>query len=258
MIQPKHTLSEFEEALGALRSNVLLMASLTTRSLTNALQGLRDRNDDLCLRAIADDEEIDQLEKQMDRDGVELLIRFQPVASDLRRVVSAMKLSPNLERIGDESVSVARKARKLNQHPSTCRSGTDYPARGSRHGNVPRRRRRLLREDVEQGRALQERDKGLDAMNKDVARTCLARIGHDPEQLRGYLNLDVHCRASRTHRRSRHQHRRGCGLLRGRGRYPASSNRSGVSARGVPARFWAWRRRAREENLAAKGNHVFD
>ena len=43
--------------------------------------------------AIADDEEIDQLEKQIDKDGVEILLRFQPVASDLRRVVSAMKFS---------------------------------------------------------------------------------------------------------------------------------------------------------------------
>ena len=76
------------------------------------------RDDDLCATAIADDEEIDQLEKQVDKDGIDLLLRFQPVASDLRRVVSAMKLSSNLERMGDQAVNIARKARKLNQHPA--------------------------------------------------------------------------------------------------------------------------------------------
>ena len=67
--------------------------------------------------AIADDEEIDQLEMQIDKDGVAILLRFQPVASDLRRVVSAMKLSSNLERLGDQATNIARRARKLNQHP---------------------------------------------------------------------------------------------------------------------------------------------
>ena len=83
MTSSKHILTTFDEALEALRNNVLIMSSLTARSLENALKGLRDRNNDLCLQAIADDEEIDQLEKQIDKDGVDLLIRFQPVASDL-------------------------------------------------------------------------------------------------------------------------------------------------------------------------------
>lgn len=74
MTPPKHILTTFDDALTALRNNVLIMSTL------------------------------------------DLLIRFQPVASDLRRVVAAMKLSSNLERIADESVSVARRARKLNRH----------------------------------------------------------------------------------------------------------------------------------------------
>ncbi|MBA3833687.1 MAG: hypothetical protein H0X34_17700 [Chthoniobacterales bacterium] len=94
MMLPKHILGTFDEALATLRNNVLMMDSLATRSLDNALNGLLQRDDDLCATAIADDEEIDQLEKQVDKDGIELLLRFQPVASDLRRVVSAMKLCP--------------------------------------------------------------------------------------------------------------------------------------------------------------------
>src|SRR5437867_6977775 len=113
----KHTLGTFEHALENLRNNVMMMASQTERSLNRALKGLMDRDDELSALAIADDEEIDQLEKQIDKDGIDLLLRFQPVASDLRRVVAAMKLSPNIERVADQATNIARRARKLNQHP---------------------------------------------------------------------------------------------------------------------------------------------
>src|SRR6201998_3142337 len=117
MIAPKHILGSFDEALASLRNNVLMMAGLAERSLDRAIRGLLQRDDNLCANAIADDEEIDQLEKQIDKDGVDLLMRFQPVASDLRRVISAMKLSPNIERVGDQATNIARRARKLNKHP---------------------------------------------------------------------------------------------------------------------------------------------
>src|SRR6202047_5210477 len=99
MIATKHILGTFDESLAALRNNVLMMASLTERSLERSMKGLFERDDDICATTIADDEEIDQLEMQIDKDGVDILLRFQPVASDLRRVVSAMKLSPNIERV---------------------------------------------------------------------------------------------------------------------------------------------------------------
>src|SRR2546428_8657180 len=99
MTPPKHILGTFEEALSTLRNDVLMMAGLAERSLDRALKGLLQRDDNLCANAIADDEEIDQLEKQIDKDGVDILLRYQPVASDLRRVLAAMKLSPNVERV---------------------------------------------------------------------------------------------------------------------------------------------------------------
>src|SRR2546430_9615762 len=117
MIAPKHILGTFDEALASLRNKVLMMSGLTERRLERAMKGLVNRDDNICANAIADDEEIDQLEKQIDKDGVDILLRFQPVASDLRRVVSAMKLSSNLERMADQATTIARRARKLNQHP---------------------------------------------------------------------------------------------------------------------------------------------
>ncbi|PYI86606.1 MAG: hypothetical protein DMF09_01165 [Verrucomicrobia bacterium] len=168
MITPKHILGTFDEALASLRNNVLMMSSLTERSLERAMKGLFNRDDDLCAHAIADDEEIDQLEIQIDKDGVAILLRFQPVASDLRRVVSAMKLSSNLERMADQATTIARRARKLNQHP-------------------PLAEVELIRPMYEQ--AVSMFNQKLDDLNRAASRKLIERMAQDPEQLRGYLNL---------------------------------------------------------------------
>ena len=186
---PKHILGTFDEALATLRNNVLMMASLAARSLNHALNGLAQRDDDLCTTSIADDEEIDQLEKQVDKDGIDVLLRFQPVASDLRRVVSAMKLSSNLERMGDQAVNIARKARKLNQHPLLPETELIEPMREVAMQMFKDSVDAYVREDVELGRGLRARDKVLDEMNANASRRLIERMAQDPEQLRGYLNL---------------------------------------------------------------------
>jgi phosphate transport system protein len=189
MEEKRHILGTFDEALASLRNNVLMMASLAARSLENALNGLIQRDDDLCATAIADDEEIDQLEKQVDKDGIDLLLRFQPVASDLRRVVSAMKLSSNLERIGDQAVNIARKARKLNRHPALPETELIEPMRELSMQMFKDSVEAYVQEDVELGRGLKARDRELDDLNTTASRRLIERMAHDPEQLRGYLNL---------------------------------------------------------------------
>jgi phosphate transport system protein len=79
---------------------------------------LLNRDSELCDHVVAEDQEVDILEKQVDQDGVSLLIRFQPFASDMREVVSAMKVSTNLERVADQSVTIARRAKHLNNGPA--------------------------------------------------------------------------------------------------------------------------------------------
>jgi phosphate transport system protein len=189
MIAPKHILGTFDESLTALRNNVLMMAGLSERSLGRAMKGLFDRNDDLCANTIADDEEIDQLEKQIDKDGVDILLRFQPVASDLRRVVSAMKLSTNLERIGDQATTIARRARKLNRHPSLAEVELIKPMYEQAMSMFKDSVDAFAREDVDLGCAVVTRDEKLDDLNHEASRKLIERMAQDPDQLRGYLNL---------------------------------------------------------------------
>jgi phosphate transport system protein len=189
MIAPKHILGSFDEALSALRNNVLMMAGLAERSLDRAIKGLLQRDNDLCANAIADDEEIDQLEKQIDKDGVDLLLRFQPVASDLRRVISAMKLSPNIERVGDQATNIARRARKLNKHPPLPELKLIEPIQAHAMAMFKDSIDAFVREDVDLARAVVNRDDALDKMNKMANRSLTERMAEDPDQLRGYLNL---------------------------------------------------------------------
>jgi phosphate transport system protein len=189
MIASKHILGSFDEALASLRNNVLMMGGLAERSLDRAIRGLLQRDDNLCTTAIADDEEIDQLEKQIDKDGVDLLMRYQPVASDLRRVISAMKLSPNIERVGDQATNIARRARKLNRHPALQEVELIVPIQACAMAMFKDSIDAFVREDVDLARAVVARDRELDDMNRAANRRLTERMVQDPDQLRGYLNL---------------------------------------------------------------------
>jgi phosphate transport system protein len=111
----KHSLPGFEQSLEDLRADILMMAALVRRSLSNAKIGFVQRDEDACSAVIADDEEVDLLVKQVDRGGTNVLIRFQPLASDFRTVLATVKLGSHLENISDQAVDIARRIRALIQ-----------------------------------------------------------------------------------------------------------------------------------------------
>jgi phosphate transport system protein len=129
MLEPsKHIISSFDAALYELKNDVLMMASLTDRMLQTALEGFVSRNTELCDQVMVDDDEIDTLEKQVDEEGVSVLLRFHPVASDMREVISAMKVSTSLERVPDQSVAISRRAKRLNSWPAVLEVSLLEPA----------------------------------------------------------------------------------------------------------------------------------
>jgi phosphate transport system protein len=111
----KHSLPGYDRSLEELRTDIHLMAALVRRSMNNAKTGLEQRDEDHCSAVIADDEEVDLLEKQVDRGGTSVLVRFQPLASDFRTVLASIKLGSHLENISDHAVTIARRARVLIQ-----------------------------------------------------------------------------------------------------------------------------------------------
>jgi len=113
MNQPVHIFQEFDNSMNALKSNVLLMASLTRQNLERSMQALLNRDIDLARTVIGDDSEVDELEVRIDHLGMDILVRFHPVASDMRQVIVSIKMAHNLERISDHAVNIAKRAKKL-------------------------------------------------------------------------------------------------------------------------------------------------
>ena len=104
---------DFDHAINAMKSNVLLMASLTRQNLERSMQALLNRDIDLARTVIGDDTEVDELEVRIDHLGMDILVRFHPVASDMRQVIVSIKMAHNLERISDHAVNIAKRAKKL-------------------------------------------------------------------------------------------------------------------------------------------------
>ncbi|MEI7962339.1 MAG: phosphate signaling complex protein PhoU [Verrucomicrobiota bacterium] len=184
-----HILTNFTGALDQLRSSVLMMSSLTQQNLKNAIKGLMERDDDWCNNSIADDEEIDVLEMQIDREGIEVMSRFQPVASDLREVISSIKIGANIERVADQGVNIARRARKLNEHAEVAELHLlDEPIRLSLE-MFDDAVRSFAERNASLAVELKARDKTLDQMNKDFTDVMVNRMQDDSVNLPTYLNL---------------------------------------------------------------------
>jgi phosphate transport system protein len=113
----QHISRDFDKAIEALRAEVLLMASLARQNLERAMRSLLERDIDLARTVIADDSDVDDLERKIDQSGMEILVRFHPMASDLRLVITSMKMAHNLERISDHAVNIAKRSKKI------CKSG---------------------------------------------------------------------------------------------------------------------------------------
>jgi len=106
-----------DKELAELKQKLLTMASHTETSVREAVAALVTRNDDLVAKVKANDDVIDAFEVEIDDLAVHLLAKA-PLASDLRSVLVAMKISQNLERIGDEANKIAKRGRDLNREAS--------------------------------------------------------------------------------------------------------------------------------------------
>ena len=189
MVYSRHILRAFDTALDGLRSDALMMASLTDRNLQNAMACLLDRNAQLYAVTIADEREVNALEKKVDGDGVEILLRFQPVAFDLRHVVSTMKLANNLERIADQAVKIARRSRKLTMEPELDEAIALGPLFIDAVVLFRDSIRAYADGDVALARTLHDRDREIDQMNHDIANDLTARMADQPDRIPDYLNL---------------------------------------------------------------------
>jgi len=185
----RHIITSFDTALNNLKNDVLMMSSLAERLIENAMQGLLKRDSNLCNMTIADDEEVDVLEKQVDKEGVEIMIRFHPVASDIRQVITTMKLGANLERVADQSVAIARRAKKMNLLPAVPEVSLLEPIYREALGIFRDSLRVFVDGDSQLALQLKPRDRHLDGLNARLSDKLAGRMVADPKQVPTYLNI---------------------------------------------------------------------
>ena len=189
IMEHQHLLGNFEAALRNARNNVLRMASIAEQNLESAFRGLITRNAELCNEAIAEDDEVNSLERQIDADSFEILMRYNPVATDLREVIAGMKIAHNLERVSDEAQNIARRARKILKSPEISEVVLIEPIYEKAVSLLRDGMRSYAEGDTDLAISLYERDRELDKAHNGVIKELTRQMDRESTRVKPFLHL---------------------------------------------------------------------
>src|SRR6266446_3749472 len=183
-------MTHFEQELASLKDRLLTMASLAEAAVNKAVKALIDRDDDLARQVKEQDSAIDRLEIELDDMGINLLSKA-PLASDLRLITVAMKISHDLERVGDEATTIVRRSLELSQEPQ-LKPYIDIP-------RMAKKALQMLRDALDafvnqhpaKARAVVPRDQEVDLLNKQLHRELSSYMVERPATITRCLNLMV-------------------------------------------------------------------
>lgn len=180
-----------EEQLGRVREKVVLLGGLVEQAIARSVAALADRDPDLARRVVAGDDELDRLDNEIDQMCIELLALQQPFARDLRFVTTAMKVTMDLERIGDLAAHVAERALELDREPPLPPLA-DIPLLGRRAQEMVRRALdAFARESADEARAVLTLDDELDARMEAVFRALVSAMIEDPGAVTRAIRLTM-------------------------------------------------------------------
>ncbi len=179
----EHIVKSFDDELQHLREIIVRMGGLAEAQLASAVEALVKRDRELARQVIEKDVEIDELEQDVDTSAMRLLALRQPMADDLRAVISALRIASDLERIGDYAKNIAKRTTVLSQVP---------PIRPT-HA-VPRMARQVqaiikdtldayVDSDAEKAVAVWRRDEEVDEMYTSLFRELLTYMMEDPRNI---------------------------------------------------------------------------
>jgi phosphate transport system protein len=182
--------NHFEAGIENLRQKLLVMASHAEKAVNESVQSLMQRDHDLAVRVRADDDVIDKFEVEIDELAIQLLTKA-PLASNLRLVTVAMKISQNLERIGDEATKIAKRARDLAQEPPV-KISLDLPRMATLSlAMVKDALDSFVHRDSVAARAIIPRDKEVDALNKQIHQQLAQHMMENPDTIARCLHWIV-------------------------------------------------------------------
>lgn len=179
----------FDGEVDDLRKKVLEMASLVEEAISLSVKGLKEREIELIKGVYEREEKINNLQIQIDELGLMFLALRQPIAADLRFVVSAMKINNELERIGDEAVNIAERAEYLLKKP-LLKPLIDIPKMAETSQQmVMDAIRSLLEMDGDLAKAVRERDDEVDNLRDQIFRELLTYMMEDSGNIKRAMAL---------------------------------------------------------------------
>ena len=184
-----------EKELDSLRQLLLTMGGEAERQLEHAIAALVERDSAAADDVIAGDVVLDRREMEVDHRVIELIVREQPKATDLRLVISALKVAPCLERVADHAVNIAQQALKLNRVPPLKPFITTPRMAETAMGMVRDALGAFVRRDTAMAREVITRDDRVDGMHEEISRELLTYAMADPGTIPRVLALAMVARS---------------------------------------------------------------
>ena len=178
----------FDEDLGTLKEQLLMMSSYAESAVSQAVRAVTERDDKMALQVQANDDIMDQYEIDIDDLAIRLLSK-SPLDTDLRLITVAMKISQNLERIGDEATTISRRAVELNRD-APLKAYLDIPHMATiALGMLKESLDAFVNKQPEKARPIIPRDKEVDAINRRLYRELSGYMAENPAAISRCLNL---------------------------------------------------------------------
>ena len=179
----------FDAELETFRSHLILMGETAIQQVRDALKALVEGDTALARRVIAADDQLDELEIKIDDEAVRFMSLRAPIASDLRLVIVGMKASHDLERVGDEATSIAKRAVKLSAEPP-LKPYVDIPRMASMALEMLRDALDcLLQVDEAKAIVVCKRDLEVDNINRQLYRELTSFMDEKPETISRAIEL---------------------------------------------------------------------
>ncbi len=186
----QHTSQKYNHELEEARSKLMTMGGLVETQVTNAIKALLERDSALGEKVAYSDHEINAMEVSLDEHCAEIIARRQPAASDLRLLITIIKVITDLERIGDEAEKVGRYAVEMTEtatygdlHNSLRHLGEHVKAMLSDTLDA------LARLDVAQAMQVVKNDQQVDDEFDSITRQLYTRMLEDPRNIKDSLNV---------------------------------------------------------------------
>lgn len=181
--QPQHTNRQYEEELRGLRASLLKMGGLVESQIAEAVESLVNRDTEQARQTIARDAEVNRMDIESDDRCINLLALHQPAASDLRFITTGLKITTDLERIGDNAVNICERAIELNEEPQ-LKPYIDIPRMAAiAQSMVKDSLDAFMRDDTVLAEEVIARDDEVDLLNYQIYRELLSYMAETPQTI---------------------------------------------------------------------------